>query len=166
MPDPRFEDDNDPISNEIKAKIDELAAELTAANPDRETKVKVVSDPQEMVELGLKMLANAAGSYGTKDDYIKEVACAVANMVCEKEMDAARASAIICGVAIGQCLPLPLEDAREHGLTPRMFLTEGCLPAIHEDEAFFAFLEQRDVDMLERQFNLEGPEDDQPVCEL
>lgn len=164
MTEPRFE--NDDLPDEIRAKIDEIAADLNEANPDKQTKVKVVSDPKEMVQMGLAMLTGAAGSYVTKDEFIKEVACAVANMVCEKEMDAARASAVICGVAIGQCLPLPLEDAREHGLTPRMFLTEGCLPGIHDDEAFFAFLEQRDVDMLERQFNLEGPVDDQPVCEL
>ena len=146
------------MADEPAEMVEELVADALeqASKPDAE--VKFVKDSRDKISLGLKLLIDASGSYTSKEDYTKEVACEVAKLVALREMDAARASALIVGVATGQCLVLPLEDAREHNLTPRSFLAEGCVPAMRDDEAFFEFLEQRDRDMLEVHFNLDSPE--------
>jgi hypothetical protein len=149
----------DAMADEPAEMVDKLVADALeqASRPDAE--VKVVKTEADKIALGLKLLANAAPGYESKEDYTKDVAIEVAKLVTAREMDAAIASALIVGVATGQCLVLPLEDAREHNLTPRSFLAEGCVPAIRDDESFFEFLEQRDRDMLEVHFNLDSPED-------
>lgn len=153
---PRFENDERPLDKRVKEAIADLIAE---ENDGKETEIKVASTPDEALAMALSIVCKTATSFRSKDDFTAAVAVAVAKLVVDQEMFAGVASAIVCGVATGQCLPLPLEDAREHGLTPRSFLEAGCLPALREDEAFFEFLEGRDRDMLEAHFNMESATD-------
>jgi hypothetical protein len=112
---------------------------------------EIAETREERLRIGFALLLSAAGMYKDKAEYTAGVVNAIAGL----RDDAHEIAALVSGLAIGVCVTLDADEARENNLNPRSFLghVEHLLP---EDEAFHKLLDGwAEVERLNAQLKLE-----------